>query len=208
MDSIRFILGKIIWLVVTLFFIVFALWIFGIAYPDFKISKLLTSEHFSADWLPAPKNTGLFGTPVRKDVYGNEYVPGPAFDGYKTATTSTYVSYGQAATSTVTNTQQNPDRSLFVRNLSIYEGGNISYGTTFYGEARDIMFSNGTFTILVLDREGRVIGSTNALNLGTWAAPGCHQTHRAYFCFFQRTHQSALACQCGATKQDPPAATT
>lgn len=187
MDTIRFLLGKIVALAVVLLLISFVLWLVGVMYPDFKPMNILKGELFTRDWLPAPKNYGgLLGKRTNSDENGKVYVPGPAYDGYANAN-GYYQSTGDVewVIYTSTGTQiigsRNPSsgtttayaqKSLYVRNLSIYNGGSISYGMTFVGEARETMFKNGIFPILVLDEKGRILATTEAINTGTWSIPG------------------------------------
>lgn len=188
MDTIRILLGYIVKIVLALLIGAFVLWLVGLLYPNFKASTLFNRNIFSFDWLPAPKNYGgLLGT--RSDTNGKVYQPGPAYNGYGGSGayangadvewtiytgTSSYVvrSNPQNNTTSAGNTIPYADKSLYLRNLSIYQGGNISYGMTIYGEAKDTMFRNGIFTMTIIDRSGRIISSTQAMNTGSWAAPG------------------------------------
>jgi hypothetical protein len=61
---------------------------------------------------------------------------------------------------------------MYIRNLSIYEGGNISRDLTFIGEARNEMYKNGTFNILVVNKEGAVLGVSPVRATGAWSIPG------------------------------------
>lgn len=64
------------------------------------------------------------------------------------------------------------DRSLYVRNLSIYEYGPVRKGMTFIGEARESFFKNGSFPLLMEDGQGRrgIIGTAYATT--DWTIPG------------------------------------
>lgn len=187
MDTIRILLGFIVKIVFALLVGAFILWLVGLLYPNFKPSNLFKKNIFTFDWLPAPKNYGgLLGT--RSDENGKVYVPGPAYNGYGaagayanganvdwtiyTGTSSYVVRSNPQNTNTAGHTTAYSDRSLYLRNLSVYDGANVSYGMTIYGEARDTMFRNGIFGTTVIDRDGRVIASTQAINTGSWAAPG------------------------------------
>lgn len=64
------------------------------------------------------------------------------------------------------------NRSLTVRNLSIYEGGHVYTGLSFIGEARNSMFRDGKFPILMIDQAGRVIGVSAARATTDWTVPG------------------------------------
>jgi hypothetical protein len=192
MQTIEYLLSVIIKIAFGLLLVVCVFWLIGLLYPQFKPSSIFSRKVFSLDWLPAPKNYGsLLGTKTNDGTNGKVYVPGPAFDGY--ANTSSYGGYtngadvdwiyytasgtqvvhGSAGNQVFTgDTTAYAEKSLYIRNLSIYEGGNVAYGTTFVGEARDTMFRNGTFPITVIDRQGRVITSFYAVNTGMWATAG------------------------------------
>lgn len=190
MDTIRFILGAVIKLILILLSIALLLWLVGIFYPDLKPSKIINWKVFTADWLPSPKNyRPLFNAKTTDGTNGNVYVPGPAYNGYAngeangqsgsnvdwvyyTATGTQVVRAGGAQAGTSPTPSGFADRSLYIRNMSLYEGGNIAYGLTFVGEARDTMFKNGIFTILVVDAQGKVITSMNAVNTQTWSIAG------------------------------------
>lgn len=64
------------------------------------------------------------------------------------------------------------NRNLFVRNLSIYEGGRVYTGLTFIGEAKSSMFREGKFPIIIVDQAGRVVGISAAVATTNWAVPG------------------------------------
>jgi hypothetical protein len=178
MELIRTLLGYIIKMIVGIALVVALLWLIGVVYPGFSPSQLFSSTSvLKRDWLPAPKNYRLAPVAQNEDgSYGTVYKPGPAFNGYAS---SSYVTYaGQANESNVNNqvfsgnTSSYAEKSLYIRNLSVYEGGNISYGITIVGEARGGMFKNGSFTVLVVDPQGRVLGNAQAINTGTWSVPG------------------------------------
>lgn len=63
-------------------------------------------------------------------------------------------------------------RLLTVRNLSIYEGGHVYTGLSFIGEAKSSMFREGRFPIVVVDKDGRVVGISTAVATTNWTIPG------------------------------------
>jgi hypothetical protein len=65
-----------------------------------------------------------------------------------------------------------PNRTLYVRNLSIYEGGHIYTGLSFIGEARSTMFRQGKFPIVMVDAYGKVVGVSTAAAENDWTVPG------------------------------------
>lgn len=190
METIEYLLSIVLKIVFGLLLLVGVLWLVGLLYPNFKVSNVFSGKTFSMDWLPAPKNyPSLLGTKSADGQNGKVYVPGPAYNGYGNTYSGRgsdvdWVYYTASGTQVVRgsqnvndqvftgNTSAYAEKSLYIRNLSIYEGGNVSYGTTFVGEARDTMFRNGTFTVAVLDGTGRIITSTQARATGAWSAPG------------------------------------
>lgn len=63
-------------------------------------------------------------------------------------------------------------RNLYVRNLSVYEGGHIYTGLSFVGEARSNMFRDGKFPIVMVDQVGHAIGIAAAVATTDWSVPG------------------------------------
>jgi hypothetical protein len=180
MDAIRYLLGYVFKLAIVLFIGAFALWLVNFVYPDLKVRELLSFKFLSGDWLPAPKQYGLLGKNNQKDQYGSVYVHNNQYPSFMSPNDVGYVLYTATGTQIVRNdgtvfsgnTSAHTARSAYVRNLSFYDGGAISYGSTYTGEARESMFRNGTFPIVIVDNQGRVITSTHAINTGSWAAPG------------------------------------
>lgn len=70
------------------------------------------------------------------------------------------------------NIDTDADRRLTIRNLSIYQGGHIYTGLAFVGEARSMMFRDGKFSIIVVDRAGRLVGISTAVAQTKWTVPG------------------------------------
>lgn len=192
MDTIRFLLSIILKIAFGLFFLVVVFWLVGFLFPAFKPSNLFSGELFKNDWLPTPRNyAGLLAGRSSNGENGKVYEPGPSYNGYGTAESDgmpiDWVVYSDSGTKIIKggqsgsqannqiftgNTTAGANRSMYVRNLSIYEGGNISYGTVFTGEARDTMFANGIFPITVQDQYGKTVALSEAINTGMWAAPG------------------------------------
>lgn len=182
MDTIRYLLGAVIKLALGLLLVALVIWLVGILYPDFKVSKVFSGNAFKKDWLPAPKNYGgLLGNKNNSGENGTVYEPGPAYNGYPNTSAEgsanvDWVYYTATGTQVVRasgNTETtNVERSSYIRNLSVYQGATIAYGNTIVGEARDTMFKNGLFPIVVLDAQGRVIAAMDAINTGAWSTPG------------------------------------
>lgn len=145
---------------------------------------------------------GLLGGAKVPTSGDNVYTPGPAFDGYKnayngnqggaqvdfiiyTSTGTQIVRYG-AGTPTVNQqpdvvvgSAQVPqtstayqDKNIFIRNLSIYKGGHVYTGLSFSGEARETMFKDGKFPIIMADQAGRVLSVSFGEATTNWAIPG------------------------------------
>lgn len=190
MDTIRYLLGVIMRLVLILFLVAFIFWLIGFLYPQFKPSSIFSFKMFSNDWLPAPKNYGLLAGNRRTDGQnGAVYVPGAPYDGYKNARYESqegvdFFVYTASGTQIIRakgsggNQTWNggyvatDDRGLYVRNLSVFQGGGITYGQRILGEARDTMFRNGSFPIYIVDADKRLVGTMQAVTTGTWAIPG------------------------------------
>ncbi len=174
MELIQYLLGKLVRLVLILGLAVFVVWLAKLAYPNLSLTKVMPQGIFSFDFLPSPRNYGGLLSPKTAEP--------TVFNGYgdikKDDTPSTLVSY------TYNGQQVTTDRYNFIRNLSVYEGGTIGYGFTFYGEARSDMFRNSIFTILILDAKGNVVSQTDAIDLHTWSTPGFER--------FQATIQTKL----------------
>lgn len=64
------------------------------------------------------------------------------------------------------------NRSLIVRNLSIYEGGHVYTDLSFVGEAKSTMFRDGKFPIVIVSQSGKVIGVSAAVATSNWTVPG------------------------------------
>ncbi len=182
MDAIRYLLGAVIKLAVGLLFFALVLWVIGILYPQFKVSKIFSGDVFKKDWLPSPKNYGgLLGNKNTSGEHGDVYEHGPAYSGYQNRATHDsanidWVYYTATGTQVVrakpTTETTFAERSVYIRSLSVYQGSTISYGLIILGEARGTMFKNGLFPIVILDTQGRIITSMYAVNTGAWSTSG------------------------------------
>ena len=133
-------------------------------------------------WLPAPTSfKGLLGKPIIPTSKTNVYVsPGPyvysnggspygtAFNGNQGGANVAFVTYTTEGTEIINNNsinkQQNnidsngfSQKNLYIRNLSIYEGGHVYTGLSFIGDARSTMFQNGAFPVIITDSYGRTL---------------------------------------------------
>jgi hypothetical protein len=78
----------------------------------------------------------------------------------------------QTKSSGTANMDSASDRRLTIRNLSIYQGGQVYTGLAFVGEARSTMFRDGKFPIVVVDGAGRLVGVSTAIAQTQWSVPG------------------------------------
>lgn len=159
METVRELLGLLFKLAFAMILIAFVWWLVTLLYPSLSLRSYLSTTDGGKDWLPAPRNVGLLSSlaPVPNETT-NLYVPGPAYNGYTQANLIQY------------NTET--ELPLLVRNLSIFEGGHIYTGITFSGEAKENMFVNGKFPILIIDNNGRIAGVSYAEQINMWATPG------------------------------------
>lgn len=79
--------------------------------------------------------------------------------------------------STTTSLEQNSlpygEKGLFIRNISIYEGGHAYTGLAFTGEARESMFIDGKFPIIIAELStGKAVSVSYAEATTKWTVPG------------------------------------
>ncbi len=79
---------------------------------------------------------------------------------------------GVRATTSQTLPGLSGTRSMYIRNLSIYENGHIYTNLSFIGEARSNMFKEGKFPIAVVDQAGRLVGISVAVATTDWTVAG------------------------------------
>lgn len=64
-------------------------------------------------------------------------------------------------------------KSAYLRSLSIYEGGHVYTGLSFTGEARNALFSNGRFPVIIVEQStGRALAISFAEATTNWSTPG------------------------------------
>ncbi len=192
METIQTLLKFLFKMAIALFIMWVLLWLVGMFFPTFKFKNILSLSQ-SGDWLPAPGSWGLLGTKARAPTANdNVYRSGPAYNAYDNAYNYynanqtdfiTYSTNGTQIRTTVNTsniydqgfngiTSQYTSTSLYLRNLSIYQGGHVYTGLTFTGEARDTMFNSGKFPIIIADQTGNVVGIAIAEATTNWATPG------------------------------------
>jgi hypothetical protein len=196
MDDIRHLLRILFKTAIVAFFIAFFWWGITTFAPGLTLKTLFplnASSTATGGWLPSPKSyQGLFGTAKTPSATDNVFVYGKEYNGggneVKFITyTSTSSSGNNVGVSFISGTQQDQlsqgsttkkgsvvysQKSLFVRNLSIYEGGHTYAGLTFAGEARDTMFLNGRFPIIIANQAGQVVSVAYAEATTNWTIPG------------------------------------
>jgi hypothetical protein len=107
------------------------------------------------------------GTDISPSYYVASYVP------ESTQYQAQVTTQGQQTTSNKPSPQSTMShRSLYIRNLSIYEGGHVYTGLSFIGEARETMFRDGKFPIVVVDGNNKVVGVSTAVATTKWSVPG------------------------------------
>jgi hypothetical protein len=194
MDTIRALLGFIFRVVIALILISLVWWLVTTLFPELSLKRVFSTPS-GQGWLPAPGSWSMtLGKPIPTNENTNVYKPAPAYNGYGNAynnnagganvafLTYTYDNngkietysqpYQQPANNTQVNSTGYSDRSSFIRNLSIYDNARLYAGLPFTGEARDIMFKDGRFPIIVLDNTGKMITVTSASSTGAWSVPG------------------------------------
>ncbi len=197
METIHYLLKFLFKLAIALIILAFVWWLVTSLYPALSIKNLFHSSDTKDDqgWLPAPGSIGSLLGQARKVPSENDnvYTPGPAYSGYNNAynnnyggakvdfitftTQGTQIIHGSQAASAPTPTTPSggtgyENRSLYIRNLSIYQGGSIYTGISFVGEARNTMFKDGKFPIIIVDNQGRVATVAIAEATSVWAVPG------------------------------------
>lgn len=199
MDTIRFLLRYLVKFTFILFAFVIVWWLFTIIFPNISIRSLLSTTGTSTqkvNWLPAPGSVkGLFGEVKTPSAKNNVYVAGQPYNGNGNAyggnqggSQVDFITYtsegaqithgggavfnGQQQISQSTTTQGYAQKSLYIRNLSIYEGGYVYTGLSFTGEARESMFQNGKFPVVVADQLGRAVLISYAEATTNWTVPG------------------------------------
>jgi hypothetical protein len=203
MEIIRSLLSLLFRIAFLLFMGAIVLWLVSTFSPSFSLREVLSSISLSSgptsgdhDWLPSPRNGGLFS----QNTIGKSFVykPGEAYNGYGNAynnnqggaqvqfvtyngTNTEIVRYGNYGTTLFTEStnQQNSGaqtgyakKEQYIRNLSIYEGGHTYTGLEFTGEARNTMFQNGVFPVIIADPTGRVVSRSYAQATTNWSIPG------------------------------------
>ncbi len=185
METLQFLIKKII-ITIPIIFLVGLIYFVFIKYsPNFSFGKVNGSL---SDLLPDPRLTPeikpyVLNSPdlkINGTVVGvNQNRTGGA--SYMTVDKNgNLVYYKLSPNTTQNNTLFNLNQGTkkytdtdYVRNLSIFSNGHIYTGLTFTGEAKNTMFKNGVFQVLVVDRFGRIISADNiTTSPSNWSMPG------------------------------------
>lgn len=196
MDSIQYLLRFLFKYAILFFFLAFMWWALATFAPSYSLRALFSfggSNTEDGGWLPSPRNMkGLFSQTSAPDGQSNVYVPGEAYNGYQNAFRGNqggsqvdFVTYTASGTQIihggVASSQAQPEgaavsgyskKELFIRNLSMYEKGHVYTGLTFVGEAKNVMFHDGKFPIIIADPVGRVVSTSYAEATTNWSVPG------------------------------------
>lgn len=191
MDTVHYLLKFTFKLAIFLFFVVIVWWFVATFFPVLSVKNLFSlsdkTKSSNEGWLPAPGSIGgLFGKAKTPSETDNVYGGGNTFAGYGDQVGGggvqfiTYTSTGTQITGgSKTETKEGEKivngyslKELYIRNLSIYEKGHAYTGLAFVGEAKNTMFQEGKFKIIIADMNGRVVGIDYAEATSNWSIPG------------------------------------
>jgi hypothetical protein len=193
MTLIRYIFSFIIRLALGVLVAVVVWWLITALFPAIRIRNFISFDTKTGDLFPLPPPGSFKGLLAyrRATSSENEFVPLQEFNGYGLAPYQNYAwsktsfvtytsdgvevvtnPYGNDTNSATTVTEPYAQKELYVRNLSIYQGGLIYNGLAFGGEARETFFQNGRFPVIIADLQGRPIAISYAYMTNTWSPPG------------------------------------
>lgn len=198
MPSIQYLLNYLIRLTVFLVIFLIFWWILAVFFPAVSFRNLfsVTGTSTTESLLPSPMGfKGIFGKSQTPGATDNVYKPGEAFNGYGNAFNNNqggaqvdFITYTSTGTQVIHNgipydasnqssgssqtTNGYAKKELYIRNLSMYEKGHVYTGLAFIGEARNTMFVDGKFPILVADPAGRVVSLSYAVATTDWTVAG------------------------------------
>lgn len=176
MDTLRHLLSKIIFVIPLVILTAIIYWSGTKLIKHLPGGNFSFSNIFSADFLPAPIRLEKPTTTKPDDDYliysdatkGNKFYN----DFINNLNNNTKNVSNQTMDGNVGNINKFP-REKYIRNLSIFDNGHIYTGITFTGEAKNTMFSdNGTFSIIVIDPQGRVVAVDQAVAIGSIKTAG------------------------------------
>ena len=191
MNVIKALLGFFIKVIIGIFLFAIVWWLVTAFFPSLSIKKIFANK--DGGWLPSPKNfSGILGEGKVPNENENIYEPNTPYNGFsnehnKGSAKVNYVTYTTKGEEILNNKNENissadnlilnpnysyQDKVLYIRNLSIYEGGHIYTGLSFIGEAKNTMFKDGKFPILIYDNTGKIVSVTSAEATTIWSTPG------------------------------------
>lgn len=198
MESIKFLITFLFKIAIVAFFAAIAWWFVVAFFPTFSPKTVILGRPATPlgkddGWLPSPRSFGgLFSNVKKTDTQNNVYVSDPIVyepsiiytsnntydsNGYLTYTYSTNTNTQQG--NKVTNTSQKKQvvndsiKSMYVRNISIYQGGHVYQGLSFVGEARNTMFLEGKFPVILVDNTtSKIVSVSFAEAVTDWTVPG------------------------------------
>jgi hypothetical protein len=176
METLRFLMSKILIAIFILLFLWGSYLILIKFFPNITWSSGSKSSSFFTDgWLPTPVNIHLLNRARTADlsslVIKNTVSPGTSYVEY-TGTGMRIVNGPPNTTTASTSSGVFSPTALYIRSLSIYTNGSIYTGLSFVGEARSTLFANNTFPLYIVDAEGRVVATEQAIGLPDWSFPG------------------------------------
>lgn len=201
MDTIKFLLRALFKLAIVAFFGAIVLWLASSYNPEFRIRSLIpfTSSATSTprSLLPSPTLfKGIFTAPTPHNSSASNVGYGQVFEGYSgpNGEQFNYITYREKGVEMAQGKSERPivsgsendismsnqvisnqysQKSSYIRNLSIYEGGRTYTGLTFIGEAKASMFLSGKFPIIIAEQTtGRVLSVSFAEATSDWTVPG------------------------------------
>lgn len=194
MDAIRYMLGFLWRFAVGLVLLALVLWIVSVFFPAMSFRNIFGMNNASStsdgDWLPDPRSyQGALGKAKVPTANDNVYKGGEAYNGYANTAGGykgdggyyiTYTSEGskvvkvgdskEGASAQPTNGYA--QRGLYIRNLSVYDGGHVHTGMVINGEARSSMFTDGKFPIIIASQSGNPLTIVQTDATTNFSAPG------------------------------------
>mgnify|MGYP000939336188 CR=1 FL=1 len=204
METIQYILSKIKFLIILIIVLLFLFWLGRVIKPLlpqewFSFGNKVSIKNASSTefFLPTPSNgiqSKIKPTMASDYIYVSDSGEGTGFtfNGYDTGNPQgmwqqsgqnqyTYVRY------TTNQAQQNTGNqvfdankagfsqsSAFLRGVTIPVGAYVYRGLIFHGQAREVMFVNGKFSLFVIDSKGNVIGQGEAVTDEDYRVAGWH----------------------------------
>lgn len=186
MDTIQYLLSKLVTVIVVLAIFAFLYWMGTLLVPFLpktlslsKTTDASSTEKAKDDlefWLPTPRNTSFSGVDKSEYPYGRpvtsedflQYDSTGNIPEWPKGSKSPVIQNGLSQTGGSADYQTfDPVRAGFsqiayVRSLSLYKKARVYGGLSFDGEAKESMFANGMFVLFVVNPQGQVVGKGEA----------------------------------------------